>query len=202
MKRLSLAARLGFATAVVTGALVWVVIVDVGAYAGRIHGGVSVAGFDVGGMTLQEAEAALNDRRHLLRQQDICFETDSSDFSECTSPIEVGWFPDNATTARLAFDVGRINAPFGALADRVSCWWGGRSVPWARGPRFKLVTEILDWWEAELADGEETIDRSRFRFMIKRAVESPEADRLILSLTEERSSSRGNRLRTAIVEVK
>lgn len=185
MKKLPLGVKVAFASAAVVGLALFLLIVDAGAYAGRVHYGVTVAGFDVGGMTLEEAESALNDRRQLLRQEPICFESDAAGFHDCTNPIELGWFPDNLVTARRAFDVGRTDWPLAAIGHRIEAWAGGVNVRWDSGPRRILVDEVVARFNEQLAPGGPTISLNRFRAKLKRAIVTYPRDRTLRLPLEE-----------------
>lgn len=166
MKKLSPLAKTLIALGAVAGAFLYLLIVDLGVNAGRIHYGVSVSGFDLGGMTSQEAVRALNRRRTLLRREEICFKGPS--FNSCAQPARLGWSPDPSKTAEEALRVGREGATLRALADRARAWLGGVKVQWDTGPRASRVTRLVDDWEQEL--GNVAVDRERLRFRIKRAI--------------------------------
>ena len=148
--------------------MVFLLIVDLGVNAGRIHYGVAVSDFDVGGLTGQEALSALKQRKSLLRKEEICFK--GPRFNSCASPARLGWSPDPSEAVDEALRVGRDDAPFGALAARVRAWLGGVNVAWTSGPRASKVERLLDEWQKELATRGHRIDRGRLRFRIKRAI--------------------------------
>ena len=168
MKNLSLAARTLLGLAALAGLAIFLLIVDLGVNAGRIHYGVSVAGFDIGGMTGQEALTALRERKALLRHEEICFR--GPRFRSCTVPARLGWAPDPSITRDEAMRVGRDDAPFGALGARLRAWVAGVNVPWSSGPRAHKVDRLLDDWERELASNGHRINRGRLRFRITRAI--------------------------------
>lgn len=182
-KRVSPRVKATLAAAGVAGLLLWLMAVDFGINAGLVHSGVGVAGYDVGGMTLIEAQDVLSDRRTLLRNQPICFAGDG--FEDCTDPIELGWAPDILETAERALAVGRSGGLIEVLADRVSAYVGGVNVSWSSGPRASKVTVLLDAWDSRLSTKGQLIDRAKFRYKIKRAIVTyPRSNPLRLPLQE------------------
>ena len=168
MKKLSPLAKALLALAALASVIVYLLIVDLGVNAGRVHYGVSVSGFDLGGMTGQEALSALKRRRSLLRREEVCFKAPG--FNSCARPGQLGWSPDPESTVEEAFSVGRDHAPFGALLQRARAWLQGVNVPWDSGPRASRVGRLLNEWEQELAQEGYTLDRAKLRFRIRRAI--------------------------------
>lgn len=128
-------------------------------------------------MTSQEAVRALRQRRTVLRDHEVCFTRPGVQL--CTKPAALGWYPSAAATARDAMRVGRDEAPFGALVDRLRAWVSGVTVQWDRGPRAWRVTRVLDDWELQLARQGYALDRARLRSKLSRAILTyPRRDRL------------------------
>jgi hypothetical protein len=170
VKRLSLLAKTLLALGALVGLFFYLLIVDLGVNAGRIHYGVSLSDVDLGGMTGQEAAGALNRRKSFLRHEEFCFQAPG--FSSCATPAQLGWSPDVGAVVDEALQVGRQDAPFGALADRVRAWIDGVKVRWDTTPRAYRVTRLIDDWEQQLAREGHTVNRYKLRLRIRRAIVS------------------------------
>lgn len=168
MKKLSRLAKTLLVLGGLAGVLIYLLIVDLGVNAGRIHYGVSVSDVDLGGMTGQEAVRTLNQRRSLLRREAFCFE--GPNFNSCATPAQLGWSPDVDAIVDEALQVGREDAPFGALADRVRAWIQGVKVRWNTTPRPYKVTRLVDDWEQQLVREGHRVKRYKLRLRIKRAI--------------------------------
>jgi hypothetical protein len=168
VKKLSRVTKAVLALGAVAGVGLYSVIVDLGVNAGRIHYGVTVSSFDVGGMTGREALRALKQRRSFLRREEICFR--GPHFDSCAKPALLGWSPDTVATVEEALAVGREGGPFGALADRTRAWIRGVNVSWSSGPRANKVTRLMDDWARRLAPGGHVVDRAKLRFRVRRAI--------------------------------
>src|SRR5688572_6404801 len=117
-----------FAIALLIAAIAYLVVVEVAVSAGRVHHGVDVRGFDIGGLNHQEAIDALRERGDEMKESPMIFTTEGCD---CRfSPEQIGWGPQQADTAAAAMAVGREDLPFGALSDRWRAWAGGVSIEW------------------------------------------------------------------------
>ena len=150
------------------GILGYLVIVDLGVNAGRIHYGVSVEKVDVGGLTAPQAVARLTERGELLRDTAVVF---SAPGVSCYFvPGEIGWGPQPADTAKVALDVGRAHAPFGALIDRAHAWIGGVSVGWAGAPNPKKVGRLINDCEERATGQGLELDRGQLRYKVRRAI--------------------------------
>jgi hypothetical protein len=146
----------------------YVVIVDVGISAGRIHRGVSVNDIDVGGLTETEAVEVLTDRAEELMSKPVTF---TAEYLNLTFyPADVGWRPRAADAAHEAIRVGRDDAPFGALADRLRAWFGEVKIAWTGAPRAHKVTLLIEEWQEQAAGLGITIDAARLRYRLKRAI--------------------------------
>jgi hypothetical protein len=150
------------------GVLGFVVVVDLGVNAGRIHYGVSINEIDVGGFTQAEAADLLQERVDLLEFEPVLFTTQFLEFSFV--PADVGWRPRIPETTTAAMDVGRDDVPFGALADRVRAWVAGYRVGWTGSPGAVKVGDMIDEWEQEAIGVGLTIDRGLLRARIRRAI--------------------------------
>lgn len=146
----------------------FLVIVDLGVNAGRIHYGVSVETVDVGGLTAPEAVERLREHGLRLKTTAITF---SAPGASCSFlPAQLGWGPQPADTTKLALAVGRDGVPFGALADRVRAWLGGVKIGWAGTPDHEEVDEFLDECEKSASGQGLLIDRPQLRYRVKRAI--------------------------------
>ncbi|HYO60783.1 MAG TPA: hypothetical protein VEU29_02670 [Actinomycetota bacterium] len=156
----------------------YLVIVDLGMHAGRVHRGVEVAGLDVGGLTELEAFDALRERQELLAETPVVFISPGFDCRvmpadpgeiEDESIPDLGWSPQPFNTARDAMEIGR-NGVFAGLRERVEAWLGGVRIGWAGTVDPDKVDEFLDYCERNARVVDATIDRAKFRYRIRRAV--------------------------------
>jgi hypothetical protein len=161
-------AKLVLAMGVLVAVAAYLVIVDLGVNAGRIHYGVSVEDVYVGGLTPPEAVARLTELGELLKTTTVQF---SAPGASCPFiPEDLGWGPQPADTTKAAMDVGRAHAPFGALVDRLDSWLGGRRVGWAGAPNPVKVTRFIDDCEARASGAGLELDRGELRYKIRRAI--------------------------------
>ncbi len=165
--RLSLSAKALFALLVILGLSAYLVVVDLGINAGRIHYGVSVGDVDVGGLTVDEAARTLDERAQELADEPAYFEVGG--LTKILIPENVGWHPRSFTNARDAFEVGRAGGPFTALKDRIDAWTEGVKIPWRSGQDHKEVGLLIDRWEEEAAELGYDIRRRALRRRISRA---------------------------------
>jgi hypothetical protein len=165
---MSRTARVLLALGAIVAVVGYLVIVDLGVNAGRIHYGVSVENVDVGGLTPPQAVARLTEHGELLKDTAIVF---SAPGASCYFvPGDIGWGPQPADTTKTALDVGRSHAPFGALLDRVRAWVGGVKVGWAGAPNPAKVGRLLNECEASAAGQGLELDRAQLRYRIRRAI--------------------------------
>jgi hypothetical protein len=161
-------AKLLIAIGVVVGLATYVVIVDLGVNAGRIHYGVSVERVDVGGLTAPEAVDRLREHGLRLKSTAITF---SAPGASCSFvPAQLGWGPQPADTTKLALAVGREGVPFQAVADRIRAWFGGVTVGWAGAADPAAVDDFLDECEASAAGQGLVIDRAQLGYRVRRAI--------------------------------
>jgi hypothetical protein len=154
----------------VVGIFVWLILVDLGVNAGRIHYGVSVmGGAHIGGMTEVEAAEYLERREVLLTSRQVVF--GARELGEVSFyPYDVGWKGHPATTARVAMTIGRSGGPFAALGDRIDAWAGGIKLKWEGHANPVKVTAIIDKLAARAAGRGLTLNAPKFRSKIKRAL--------------------------------
>jgi len=171
VRGLSRTAKASLAGVTVICLLVFGIVVDFGINAGVVHQGVTVSGLDVGGLTLEETQSALNNHRSRMRQTEVCFS--GPDFEDCLLPEDLGWFPrgnDIRTAALEAFDVGRAGGLLTALRERLRAWSGDIRLSLPHSARPSKVTNIIDEWEQALLESDLRLDRPRTRASIKDAL--------------------------------
>jgi hypothetical protein len=197
---LSRAARLTLWVALVVAVFVYLIVVELGINAGRIHHGVEVrGGITVGGLTPAEAEARLTKRAEAMLGEPVVFGTEAlgpfticpdveaaieiveaaiekgaPQSSECAeeSLPSAGWRPGVSRTVDEAMSVGRSDGPFAALAERIDAWWGGAKVAWKGRPNPKMLDELVDRIERRAVERGMELDRERFKKKIWRALNS------------------------------
>ena len=163
----------------------YLVVVDLGMHAGRVHRGVNVAGFDVGGLTELEAFEALRERQALLEDTPVVFISPGFD---CRAlPSDLGWSPQPFNTARDAMEIGR-NGVIAGLRERIEGWFGGVRIGWAGTVDPPKVDEFLDYCEENAAVVNATIDRPKFRYRIRRAIVTYPRSPLDFKVPLERAS--------------
>ncbi|MGH2753179.1 MAG: hypothetical protein ACRDLB_01990 [Actinomycetota bacterium] len=134
--------RLVLGAGVLLSVLLYLVILEVGLSAGKVHAGVNVQDIAVGGLTRGEAEERLDARGKEMLKEPIVFVAEGVDCRFLRR--EVGWGPQPFDTAERAMQVGRDGAPFRALADRLRSWIGGVTVDWADRPDPEKVATIVE----------------------------------------------------------
>ena len=168
--RLSGFARFVIVVAVVLGAALYLLLVDLGVNAGRIHRGVYVEDVYVGGLTVTEANRLLRGRGKQLQEEPVVFTTEGFDCRFL--PVEVGWGPQPFDTARRAMDVGRTGGVAGVVVDRLDAWVGGVEVSWAGSVRPELVDEIIASCNEQARALGLELDETEFRRAVERAIVS------------------------------
>lgn len=148
--------------------LLYLLLVEVAVSAGRIHHGVNVQGFDIGGLNQQEAVDALRERGDQMKETPMIFTTEGFD---CRfTPEQVGWGPQPADTAAAAMEVGREGVPFEALADRLQAWTRGVTIEWQGSTVPARVGRELNRCEKAAEGLGITINRPRLRYLIKQNI--------------------------------
>lgn len=168
MKNLTISTKLVLVTGAVMGILGFLLIVEFGMSAAQVHRGVTVAGYDVGGLTLNQLEESLEERGEQLRDEPACFSGEG--VSLCLDPSDLGWRPEPGATAERAYGVGRIDFPLGALRDRATAWVSGVNISWEGRPKAKRVERLLDEWEALFSARGKELQREAMRYKIRRAI--------------------------------
>ena len=165
---LSVRAKVLIAVGALVGLLVWIVIVDLGVNAGRVHYGVTLGKLELGGLTEEAAIDRLQARGEDMETQLITFAARGERLTFYRS--EAGWHAKPYETAAAAMAVGRTGGPLRALAERARAWFGGVRVHWADKPRPSRVTRLIDEVEARLDRRGYELDRGRLRAKIRRSV--------------------------------
>jgi hypothetical protein len=167
--KLSPAAKVGVGIGALVALVLFAIVVDLGVNAGRIHYGVSVDGVDLGGLTRREAIGELEDRSEDLAADNVILLT-AVGLNVGVRPDQLGWTFNPRGTVRYAYSVGRTDAPFGALSDRVGSWLWGTKVD-LRGTWDDLVLRRkIDEWDERLSGLGRPIDRDALEALIRKAV--------------------------------
>lgn len=93
---------------------------------GRVYPGVSVAGIDLSGLSLEEATAALTRQVTFPDNGKIVFQ--DGERTWIARPSELGLAFDAVTSARAAYNLGRERNPVSRLFSRVGAWYSGRDL--------------------------------------------------------------------------
>ena len=166
--KLSPLAKVGVAVGGVLAFLLFLIVVDLGVNAGRIHYGVSVEGVDLGGMTRREAIAELEGHVDEIEERVILLTAEGLNVG--VQPDQLGWTFNPRSTVRYAYDVGRDDAPFGALSDRIASWLWGTRVD-LRGPLDEAVLERkIDEWDKRLSGLGRPIDKEALEELLREAI--------------------------------
>ena len=160
--------RLVLALALLVVFAAYVVIVDLGINAGRIHRGVKVADFNVGGLTPGEAEEALKVRADQLKFALIDFQRD--DLVCRFTPLEVGWDPRPDDTAEAAREIGRDDNLWRSLTERARAWIFGDKIYWRASIDQRKLNRTINLCERRALAEDIAIDREKLRRKIRRAI--------------------------------
>lgn len=172
-----------FISAGILGVLAWLVIVELGINAGKVHYGVELRGdLEVGGMSRPQVRPLLKERAEEMFNEPVVlgaenigpisvyprppsFETDKDDVRA------VDWNPRYGLTIDALMAVGRRNGPVEAISDRFNAYFGGVKVPWQGAPSaFKVTARVIDPIE-KLAEKEGlTVDRDELRVKLRQAL--------------------------------
>jgi hypothetical protein len=149
--------------------LAYLIVVDLGANAGKVHHGVSVEGYEVSGLTESDAFGKLEARAEELEETGIVFRKGPLSFRFV--PSDLNWsFKVDETTDR-AMGVGRTGGPFRAVWDRATAWISGVEVEWAGSffPRGRLAGSFNSLEERAALFGY-VIDRNALRREMREAI--------------------------------
>lgn len=173
--------RVALIVGVLLALIGYLLIVELGVNAGRIHYGVEIrGGLEVGGMTPAEADEILKEQAQEMLAEEIVLGGEGISVSFYPQQPEflsddvlvAGWAPGREATIDAAMAVGREGGPLTALLDRWGAWVRGVKVGWKGHARAFRVTKIIDRVEA-LGEREGlTLDRAALRLKIRRALNS------------------------------
>ena len=96
--------------------IVWILSYQL-IYAGRVFPGVSVAGIDLSGLSVNDAAVKLNQTLSFPISGKVLFRY--GDSAWVVSPVQLGVVFDASASARAAYEIGRSNGLFGSLAEQV-----------------------------------------------------------------------------------
>ena len=142
---LSPTAKVVLAVATLLALVVYLVILDYGVNAGRIHYGVQVAGIDLGGMTQEEAFEVLSEREEQLEKQPVLVTREG--LTCHFEPTEIGWRGRPFVTSVAAYRIGRGESRIQALGVRIKAWLTGTTLDWADQVSGPALSKILDLCE-------------------------------------------------------
>lgn len=162
--QLSTRARVAVGLAAVVALGAYLVIVDLGLFAGKVHRGVTVEGHEVEGLSFPELVDELSRRRDELRRRELVFTADG--YRDKVTGAELGFNPQPFDTARATYTVGR-GAIIASARQRLRGWFGEVAVEWQGGVRSNLVGRIIARWEREAGID---VDASAAREMIRTAI--------------------------------
>jgi hypothetical protein len=156
--------------------LVYLVIVDLGLFAGKVHRGVTVEGYGVGGLSFPELVDGLEDRRDDLRSREIVFASDG--FTDVVTGADLGWDPHVFDTARTTYAIGRTGV-VAAAEQRLRAWFGEVSVSWEDGVPHERLGRLIARWEREAGID---VDAPAARELIRSAIGTGAGERYDIPL--------------------
>ena len=167
---LSSLSKVLIAIATLVGVSAYLVVLDMGLNAGRIHHGVSVRGIDLGGLTKDEAAAVLEEEGERLAASPVILTREGM---SCNfAPEELGWDPRPNDTAVAAYRVGRGIDWFAALGNRIKAWVAGASVDWNDRLNPAAVSELIDYCDEQAAALGYELRRWKLRLRIREAIKT------------------------------
>jgi hypothetical protein len=165
---LSRTAKIVLSLSVVVAALAFLVVVDLGVNAGRIHYGVRLDHLNLGGLTELEAVDVLDRRGSAMVQAPVVFRRDGV---RCVFlPLDVGWSPRVHRAVAEALAVGRDGSSFHAARQRLQAWFGGVRIRWPNPTNRHQVAAVLDRCQKLATASGLQISRWKMRLKIKVAL--------------------------------
>jgi hypothetical protein len=167
--KLSWPTKVLFGVGLVLALIVYAGLVDLGINAGKVLRGVTVQGFDIGGLTFEQAEAALDERGTEMEETPMVFTTEGF---ECDfTPAQVGWGPQPRDTALMGMSVGRDGGLLESAGDRLRSWFGsGTDIQWAGKPNAARMGSELSRCQRNAEALGLSINLPKLRFLIKRTI--------------------------------
>jgi hypothetical protein len=165
---LSRTAKIVLSLSALIAVALFLVILDLGVNAGRIHYGVRIDHLNLGGLTELEAVDLLDRRGLEMAQAPVLFLKRGV---RCQFlPLDVGWTPRVHRAVANALAVGRQGSIFDDARQRFRAWFGGRKIGWPDSSDRHRVGALLDRCQS-LADGAGLqIARPKMRHRIKEAL--------------------------------
>jgi hypothetical protein len=161
-------AKILLSLSVLLAALLFLLIVDLGVNAGRIHYGVRVDHLNLGGLTELEAVDVLDHRGSAMAQAPVVFKRDGV---RCVFlPVDVGWSPKVHRAVADALAVGRDGSALHAGRQRLQAWFGGVKIRWPQQTNRHQVAGVLDRCQKLAAASGLEISRWKMRLKIKVAL--------------------------------
>ena len=176
ISRLSRTILISVGVVVVLG---WLLIIEFGVNAGKIHYGVELKDdLSLGGMTRLEAQDLLRERAKEMFYVPVVLG------AEGVGPINVypraplgvdvravDWDPRYSDTLDALMNVGRKNGPVEVMSDRFDAYFGGVKVPWQGAPAsFKVTARVLDPIEKLGEEQGLVLDRDALRVKLRQAL--------------------------------
>lgn len=174
--QLSPRARVVTALTSIVALAAYLVIVDLGLFAGKVHRGVTVEGHHVEGLSFPELVDELERRRDELLEREVVFTADG--YRDMVTGADLGFNPQPFDTARATYAVGR-GGIVASARQRLRGWFGEVTVPWQGGVRSNLVGRLIARWEREAGID---VDASAAREVIRTAIAAGARDRYEIPL--------------------
>lgn len=166
--RLSRTAKVVLGLSVVLAICLFLIIVDLGVNAGRIHYGVRLDHINLGGLTEPEAASILEQRGLRMAQSPIVFHKHGV---KCTFlRATVGWTARVHRAVADALAVGREGSLIHAGSQRLQSWFGGVKVYWSDQAKSHELAALLDRCQARAAKAGLQVSRWKLRRRVRRAL--------------------------------
>jgi hypothetical protein len=147
----------------------FLLVIEFGITAGRIHEGVTINKINVGWMTREEAEEALCNTVDVAARSPVEFRVEGYDDRFEFLPAEVGWRARVPRAVGNALSVGRSGG-LSAIGDRIQAWTSDVRVPWRGTVDREAVSSLIDRWERQAGQLGVQIDRWQLRWKIRRSI--------------------------------
>ena len=130
------------------------ILIYAGSYSGKIFRGVSVGTVDVGGMTAEEAAAAINERIRYPFDGNFGFKYEDRSWS--ASPEELGFHAQTDEMVNAAMSVGRTGFLGNQITERIAALLRGRSIDpvylFDERVAFNFITKIAEEIDEPMED--------------------------------------------------
>jgi hypothetical protein len=166
--KLSRTAKILLIASALVGLGLFLMVVDLGINAGRIHYGVRIDHINLGGLTELQALDVLNKRANEMRHAPMVFRKKGVD---CTFlPIDVGWSPEVHRTLTKAMAVGRRGPILAAAGERLDAWLGSVQIHWPVRPSPRKMGRVVDGCRKVAESAGLRLAPWRMRLRIRRAL--------------------------------